>query len=45
MKKIIYFILFAITSSLAITACTEEDVTPSNEETNTGGGTTDPGKF
>ena len=39
MKKIIYLLLFAIASSLSITACTEEEVTPT---TNGGGGESEP---
>jgi hypothetical protein len=35
MKKIIYIILFALVSSVAITACTEEEVAPSSSN---GGG-------
>jgi hypothetical protein len=38
MKKIIYIILFALTSSLAITACTEEEVAPSTSENGGGSG-------
>jgi hypothetical protein len=36
MKKIIYIILFALVSSVAVTACTEEEVTP--QQTFNGGG-------
>jgi hypothetical protein len=38
MKKIIYILLFAICGSLAITSCTEEEVAPSNDTSNAGGG-------
>lgn len=31
MKKIIYFLLIALASSFALTACTEEEVAPSSE--------------
>lgn len=31
MKKIIYLLLFAITASLSITACTEEEIAPQSE--------------
>jgi hypothetical protein len=36
MKKIIYIILLALTSSFAITACTEEEVTPTADQYNGG---------
>jgi hypothetical protein len=35
MKKIIYALLIAVSSSLAFTACTEEEIAPSSEN---GGG-------
>ncbi len=41
MKKIIYILLVAFASSLTITACTEEEVTPSHQM-NGGGGISDP---
>jgi hypothetical protein len=45
MKKIIYSILFGVLVSLSVSACTEEEVKPSNElEDNGGGGATDPWK-
>lgn len=42
MKKIIYTLLFAIASSLTISACTEEEVKPQSDLSNGGGGHTDP---
>jgi len=42
MKKIIYIILLALTSTLAITSCTEEEVTPATDLNGGGGGTPDP---
>jgi len=41
MKKIIYILLFAFTAAISITACTEEEVTPSTE-LNGGGAGIDP---
>jgi hypothetical protein len=41
MKKTIYILLLAIASSLALTACTEEEITPT-EYSNGGGGISDP---
>ena len=41
MKKIIYILLFSFVASLSITACTEEEVTPSTEY-NGGGNASDP---
>lgn len=41
MKKILYIILFALTTSLSMTACTEEEITPSKQR-NSGGGISDP---
>jgi hypothetical protein len=41
MKKIIYILLFSFVASLSITACTEEEVTPSTE-LNGGGGHVEP---
>lgn len=38
MKKIIYVLLFSFASALAISGCTEEQVTPSNESGENGGG-------
>lgn len=43
MKKIIYIILFAFATSFAVTSCTEEEVTPTIETSNGGGGPMDPG--
>lgn len=40
MKKLIYVLLFGLASSLAMTSCTEEEVTPKQE--NGGGGVVDP---
>jgi hypothetical protein len=37
MKKIIYSILFALTISLTISACTEEEVKPRETELSNGG--------
>lgn len=44
MKKFIFILLVAITTSLSITSCTEEDVTPNTElkKVNSGGGGSDP---
>jgi hypothetical protein len=44
MKKIIYIILLALTSTFAITACTEEEVTPTADQYN-GGAESSPGKL
>jgi hypothetical protein len=41
MKKIIYIFLFTLITSITITSCTEEEVTPSTE-LNGGGGASDP---
>jgi hypothetical protein len=38
MKKIVYILLFAFVTALAFTSCTEEEVTPSTELDNGGGG-------
>jgi hypothetical protein len=38
MKKIIYAILFAMATSFAVTACTEEEVKPNSELDSAGGG-------
>ena len=38
MKKLIYIILFATFSSLVVTACTEEEVTPTSADKSNGGG-------
>lgn len=37
MKKIIYVILFCITSAAAVSSCTEEEVAPRNQVDNAGG--------
>lgn len=42
MKKIIYSILFCAFVSLSISACTEEEVKPSNELGNGGGADAEP---
>jgi hypothetical protein len=43
MKKLLYILLFAIVSASTITACTEEEVTPSSQDAvASGGGVTDP---
>jgi hypothetical protein len=42
MKKIIYILLFAFICTVTITSCTEEEVTPTNNELNGGGGAVDP---
>lgn len=42
MKKIIYFLLFAFVSTISITACTEEEVTPSTELNGGGAADKDP---
>jgi len=44
MKKFIYILLFTVVSSLAFSACTAEEVTPSNVE-NGGGNTSSDGKY
>ena len=36
MKKLIYILLVAFTTSLTFTSCTEEEVTPSSEIVNSG---------
>jgi hypothetical protein len=41
MKKIIYIVLFAFTTAMTVTACTEEEVAPSTE-LNGGGNPSDP---
>ncbi|MGE0771690.1 MAG: hypothetical protein AB7K37_08260 [Cyclobacteriaceae bacterium] len=42
MKKLIYTILFAVMTSLAISACTEENIRPQDGGGQTGGGSDDP---
>lgn len=41
MRKIIYFLLISIVTSVTFTACTEEEVTP-NTELSGGGAEVDP---
>ena len=41
MKKIVYFIAFALFSSLAITACTEEEISPIPTSNGGGNGSAD----
>jgi hypothetical protein len=45
MKKFIYILLLSITSSLVITSCTEEEVSPKTETDSTGGASNDTGKL
>jgi hypothetical protein len=42
MKKLIYILLFALSVSATFTACTEEEVTPTEMSRNSGGGISDP---
>ncbi len=42
MKKFIYILLFTFATSIAFTACTEEEVTPSTEFNGGGVGDKDP---
>jgi hypothetical protein len=42
MKKIIYLLLFAFATSMSITSCTEEEVTPTSLTKASGGGHSDP---
>lgn len=42
MKKIIYSILFCAFVSLTVSACTEEEVKPTNELDNGGGSVSEP---
>jgi hypothetical protein len=44
MKKLIYILLITLTSTLAFTSCTEEEVTPITT-TGNGGGAGDEGKL
>jgi hypothetical protein len=37
MKKLLYFLLFAIITSLAISSCTEEEIKPQTESSGVGG--------
>jgi hypothetical protein len=38
MKKVFYILLVSLMTSLSIVACTEEEVTPTTESGNGGGG-------
>ena len=40
MKKFIYILLLAFSSALVVTSCTEEAVSPKNEDAGNGGGAT-----
>jgi len=42
MKKLIYILLLAVSISASFTACTEEEVTPTSDVRNGGGGVADP---
>lgn len=42
MKKLLYIMAFAIASSLAVTACTEDEVRPSKPDNGGGSGSLDP---
>jgi hypothetical protein len=42
MKKVLYILAFAVVTSVAFTACTEEVVTPKTENNNGSGTGTDP---
>jgi hypothetical protein len=42
MKKLFYILLFAFTTSVAISSCTEEEVKPATETDNGGGAVNDP---
>jgi hypothetical protein len=42
MKKVIYMLLFAIASSIAFTACTEEEVAPTTVMNGGGGSIEEP---
>jgi hypothetical protein len=41
MKKLFYLLLVLFVTSLSITACTEEEVAPTTENGNGGGGVSD----
>ncbi|HYF71100.1 MAG TPA: hypothetical protein VD884_23385 [Ohtaekwangia sp.] len=45
MKKIIYILLIAFSTSLALTSCTEEEVKPKPQLTNPAGGASTPGQL
>jgi hypothetical protein len=38
MKTVLYTLAFALLSAMTITACTEEDVTPTQTQSSSGGG-------
>lgn len=38
MKRIIYILAIAVSSSLVVTSCTEEEVAPTNTENDNSGG-------
>ena len=42
MKKLIYILLIAFATSTTLTACTEEEITPTELSRNSGGGISDP---
>ena len=42
MKKAIYILFFAIITSMSISACTEEEVAPTELSKNGGGGESEP---
>ena len=42
MKKLIYILLIAFSASATLSACTEEEVTPTEMKRNSGGGISDP---
>lgn len=42
MKKTIYIILFSIVTSFCVTACTEEEITPTNATSISSGKESDP---
>jgi hypothetical protein len=44
MKKLFYILLFAFSSALTFTACSDEEVNPSTELDNGGGGVSTDGR-
>lgn len=42
MKKLFYLLAFLVASSLALSACTEEEITPTNEVNGGGGESSSP---
>ena len=42
MKKILYVLLIAFSTSVALVSCTEEEVVPTTQGDNGGGGASDP---